>query len=61
MSYKLKRQIFFKKHKVFLLLIVTVVMHMKKKKIKEEESIELLKILGLINNIEEYQKIHNHA
>ena len=61
MSYKLKCQIFFKKHKVFLLLIVTVVMHMKKKKIKEEESIELLKILGLINNIEEYQKIHNHA
>ena len=24
---------------------------------KEEESIEILKILGLINNIEEYQKI----
>ena len=23
---------------------------------KEEESIEILKILGLINNIEEYQK-----
>ena len=62
MSYKLKCQIFFKKHKVFLLLIVTVVMHMKKKKkIKEEESVELLKILVLINNIEEYQKIHNHA
>ena len=31
---------------------------MKMKKIfKEEESIEILKILGLINNIEEYQKI----
>ena len=28
---------------------------------KEEESIEILKILGLINNIEEYQKIYNHA
>ena len=28
---------------------------------KEEESIEILKILGLISNIEEYQKIYNHA
>ena len=28
---------------------------------KEEESIEILKILGLINNIEEYQKIYNHV
>ena len=28
---------------------------------QEEESIEVLKILGLINNIEEYQKIYNHA
>ena len=35
-------------------------MHMKKK-FKEEESIEILKILGVINNMEEYQKIHNHA
>ena len=25
---------------------------------KEEESIEILKIFGLINNIEEYQKIY---
>ena len=28
---------------------------------KEEESIEILKILGLLNNIEEYQKIYNHV
>ena len=28
---------------------------------KEEESIEILKIIGLINNIEEYQKIYNLA
>ena len=28
---------------------------------KEEESIETFKILGLINNIGEYQKIYNHA
>ena len=32
-----------------------------KKIFKEEESIEVLKILGLINNIEEYQKIYNYA
>ena len=31
------------------------------KKFKQEESIEILKILGLINNIEEYQKIYNHV
>ena len=30
-------------------------------KIFEEEYIETLKILGLINNTEEYQKIYNHA
>ena len=34
--------------------------HEYKKIFKEEESIEILKILGLINNIEEYQKIYNH-
>ena len=28
---------------------------------KEEESTEILKILGLINNIEEYQKIYNRV
>ena len=28
---------------------------------KEEESTEILKILGLINNVEEYQKIYNHG
>ena len=39
--------------------MVSVVMNMKK--IFEEESIEILKILGLINNTEEYQKIYNHA
>ena len=35
-------------------------MNMKKYSIKEE-SIEILEILGLINNIEEYQKIYNHV
>ena len=28
---------------------------------KRKESIEILKILGLMINIEEYQKIFNHA
>ena len=33
-----------------------------KKKFKEEESpFEILKILGLINNTEEYQKIFKHV
>ena len=31
-----------------------------KKIFKEEESIEILKILYLITNKEEYQKIYNH-
>ena len=35
--------------------------HENEKTFKEEESIEILKILGLINNIEEYHKIYNHA
>ena len=32
-----------------------------KKIFKEEESIEISTILGLSNNIEEYQKICNHV
>ena len=35
--------------------------HEYEKIFKEEESIEILKIIGLINNIEEYQKIYNHV
>ena len=35
--------------------------HEYKKIFKEEQSTEILKILVLINNIKEYQKIHNHA
>ena len=31
------------------------------KMFNEEESIEILKILGLIHNIEEHEKIENHA
>ena len=32
-----------------------------KKIFKKEETIKILKILGLINSIEEYQKIYNHV
>ena len=32
-----------------------------KKILKEEESIEILKFIGLITNIEVYQKIYNHV
>ena len=35
--------------------------HEYEKLFKEEESIEILKILGLNNDIEEYQKIYNHV
>ena len=35
--------------------------HEYKKIFKEEKSVEALKILGLINNIKEYQKKYNHA
>ena len=34
--------------------------HEYEKILKEEESIEILKIIGLINKIEKYQKIYNH-
>ena len=32
-----------------------------KKIFKEEQSVEIFKNPGLINNIDEYQKIYNHA
>ena len=35
--------------------------HEYEKIFKEEISIEILKFLGLIANIEEYNKIHNHV
>ena len=47
----------FKKNKVFLLFVISTVMIKKNK----EESIEILKILGLITNKAEYQKIYNHG
>ena len=35
--------------------------HKYKKVFKEKEPIEILKFLGLITNIEEYQKKYNHV
>ena len=50
----------FKKTKIlYMLFTVSVVMNMKKI-FKEEKSVDIAKILGLIDNIEEYQKIYNH-
>ena len=46
-----------KKNKVFLLFVISTVMIKKNK----EESIEILKILGLITNKAEYQKIYNQS
>ena len=58
----LKYHIFSKKKKKLSIFIVYSKRGYEYEKIfKEEESIEILKILGLINNIEEYQKIYNHA
>ena len=40
------------KHQLFLLFVIKVATNMEKM-LKEEESIEILKILGLINNMNE--------
>ena len=42
-------------------LSLSIVYSQCEKTFKEEEPIEILKILVLINNREEYQKIYNHA
>ena len=55
----LKYHIFFKKHQIFLLFTVNMVMNIKKT-FKEEESMEILRILSLITNIEDYRKLYNH-
>ena len=42
-------------------IVYSKCVHEYEKIFKEEESIEILKILGLTNSIEEYQKIYDHA
>ena len=41
--------------------ILHVVYGHEKKIFKEEKSVEIAKILGLIDNIEEYQKTYTHG
>ena len=55
---KTKISYIFRKTFVFVLFAESAVMNIKKI-FKKEESIEILKILGLISNTEEYQKIQN--
>ena len=57
---KLKYHIF-KKKTLSLSIVYSKCGHEYGKIFKEEQSIEILNILGLINNIEEYQKIYNYA
>ena len=47
--------------RLVLSIICSKCKHEDEKVFKEEESIVILKILGLINNIEEHQKTYNHA
>ena len=54
---KLKYHIFKKKHTLNLPIVYSKCGHEYEKIFKQEESTEILKILGLIDNIEEYQKI----
>ena len=49
------------KKKLSLSIVYSKCGHEYQKIFKEEESINILKILGLNNNIEEYQKIYNHV
>ena len=56
----IKVHIFFNK-KLILSIDYSKCGHEYEKIFKEEGSVEILKILGLINNIDEYQKIYNHA
>ena len=57
---KIKYHIFFKKT-INLPIVYSKCGHEYEKIFKEkDESIEILKILRLINNIKEYQKIYNH-
>ena len=51
----LKYHIFAIKHYFFLVFVTSAEMNMKK--YLKNQSIEILKILGLINNIEKYQNI----
>ena len=55
-----KRPYIFKKA-LDLFIVYSNCGHEYKKLFEEEESIEILKILCLISNIEEYQKLYDHV
>ena len=57
---KLKCYIF-KKKILNLCIVYSKCSHKDEKIFKEEESIEILKILALISNLHEYQKMYNHV
>ena len=58
---KLKYHIYFFKKILSLSIVYSKCGDEYEKIFKEEESIEILKILGLINNIEEHNRIYNHV
>ena len=49
------------KKKLNLCIVYSKCSHKDEKIFKEEESIVILKILGLISNLHEYQKMYNHV
>ena len=57
---KLKYHIFKKKYTLSLPIVYSKCGHEYEKIFKEEESTETLKVIGLIINMEEYNRICNH-
>ena len=55
-NFMLKGKILLEYANLFMLSVVTNM----KRYLKKEELIEILKIHGLTNNIEDYQKIYSH-
>ena len=51
----------FKKKALSLSIVYSKCRHEYEKIFKEKELIEMLKIISLINKIEEHNKIHNHV
>ena len=56
-----KTKIYIFKKTLSLSIVYSNCGHAYEKIFKEEESIEISKTFGLINNIEVYQKMHNHV
>ena len=58
---KLKKKIIYLKKTLSIYIFCSKCGHDYEKVFKEEESIQILKTFGLINDAEEYQKIYIHA